>query len=426
MRFGPALLPACATPLRIAASRGKPADLEREPYPTIMRIGIDTLPLVQSMHGGAGPYIRHLITGLQEIDRQNEYWIFTSSWSSKEFQLTAPNFHEVNFSFNQENRLIRVLVEQVRIPQYARKLELTVVHSPIYVAPLRLPCASVVTIHDLQAFYPELTRTWRWAQYYYYRLLIPPSLRRASRIIAISDFTAQDLVDKLHVPPGRIATIHRGVDQELFRSDLDASRDAEIRARYELDKDYLLCVGGYAPHKNLDTVAKAMEILRRERGVDMQLVVIGLQTDFFRHWRSRLPAGPLNAGRYRFPGHVPTGDLPYLYKMARCLVCASLFEGFGLPLLEAFACGCPVISSNTTALPEVAGGAALLIDPLDARAIASAIHELCTNGTLRSQLIQKSLARARGCTWRREAAATLATYEAAAEAGRGGARNRSS
>jgi len=379
-----------------------------------MRIGINALALAGSVHGGARTYLKGLVEALQAVDRENQYWIFANDYSARVLQPVSANFRLVHLPLSAENRPRRVLTEQLSLPGYAERLQLDVLHSPMQLAPLRARCASVVTIHDLHYLYPELARRWDLGRRLLYQVLVPRSVRRAARVIAVSRFTARDLTDKLQVAPSRIVTVYEGVDHAVFHNRADERQCAETRQRYGLGKDFALCVGGFGPHKNTETVGRAMDICRDKHGLDMQLVVAGTQSAFSPEWSSKIAAQSPNRRHYNFPGHVSPDSLACFYRMARVFVFTSLFEGFGLPLLEAFACGCPVVCSNRAALPEVAGGAAFLVDPLNPEQIAAAIVKVCTTPGLRDQLVSLGLRRAGEFSWERAASETVAVYRLAA------------
>jgi glycosyltransferase involved in cell wall biosynthesis len=260
------------------------------------------------------------------------------------------------------------------LPYVARGAD--VLHCPTYRAPLRCRTPVVVTVHDLAVFrFPEAFRPWTRT---YSRSLVPRVVRAAARVIAVSEFTKREVVELLGVPADRVAVVPNAVDP-VFSPDGPAAAG-----------DYVLAVGTLEPRKNLARLAEAAE------RVGVELRVVGA-----RGWgRVELP------GSVRWLGELPDEELAALYRGARCLAYPSLYEGFGIPVLEAMACGCAVVTSAGGACEEVAGGAAVLVDPLDVASIAEGI-ERAHDGAAGIQ-------RAAQFSWQRSAAATASVYRTAA------------
>jgi alpha-1,3-rhamnosyl/mannosyltransferase len=253
-----------------------------------------------------------------------------------------------------------------------------VLHCPTYRAPLRSRTPVVVTVHDLAVFrHPEAFRTWTRT---YSRALVPLVVRAARRVIAVSDFTKRELLDLVGLDEARVRVVPNGVAGGFSPNGPAAHGD------------YVLAVGTLEPRKNLPRLAAAVERL----GVELRIVGA-------RGWgRVELP------GSVRWLGEVPDAELAALYRGARCLAYPSLYEGFGIPVLEALACGCPVVTSAGGACEEVAGGAAVLVDPLDEGSIAAGVER--ADGALR----EAGLARAAEFSWSRAAAETVEVYREAA------------
>jgi glycosyltransferase involved in cell wall biosynthesis len=241
---------------------------------------------------------------------------------------------------------------------------------------------------------------------------MPLYCRRADRIIAISHATQRDLIAAYDVPPEKVTVIHEAADPRFQPQPPEAVE--AVRTRYGLPERYLLSVGTIEPRKNLTRLLEAFEALHAE-GLTDALVVVGgrgwLYDDFF----ARLERSPAREA-VLFPGYVPDADLPPIYAGAQALAFPSLYEGFGLPVLEAMACGAPVACSNTSSLPEVAGDAALLFDPHDVTAITQALHRLLSDDTLHADLQQRGRGRAATFSWDRVAAETEAVYNIVSDA----------
>ncbi len=271
---------------------------------------------------------------------------------------------------------------------------------PAHVVPLRHP-RSVVTIHDVgYLHHPEshpaaarrmLHATTRW------------STRVASRIIAISEATKRDLTAHYAVPAERIQVIHHGVDHTMRL----ASRESivELRHRLGLPEAYVLFVGTIQPRKNLGRLAEAMSFVANA-GLPHRLVLAGKRGWLASEVETHISRSA-SADRVQYLGYVATSDLPTLYSGADAFCFPSLYEGFGLPLLEAMACGTPVVAANSSAIPEVAGDAALLVDPTDVAAIGTALVRVLTGEPIRRQCIVRGRTRASTYTWERTAEATI-------------------
>ena len=276
---------------------------------------------------------------------------------------------------------------------------------PAHVLPLVHPRRSVVTVHDLgYLYYPGAHRPFdRWYLHWSTRYHV----RAARHLIADSQATRDDLIRHYRAAPERVTVVTPGCD-EIFRPVTDANRLAQVKGRYNIRGDYLLHVGTLQPRKNVERLLGAFA--RLDGG--LQLVLAGkrgwLYDRIFRQVEE------LGLGdRVLFTGHVPQADLPSLMSGARLLAMPSLYEGFGLPVVEAMACGTPVVCSNASSLPEVAGDAALLVDPLDVEAWAEAMRRVLEDQRLRAELIARGLQQARQFSWGQCARQVLTILETA-------------
>jgi len=298
---------------------------------------------------------------------------------------------------------------QAGVTWAARRAKCSLLHLPSGVGPLRSTLPSVVTVHDLAALrFPEFFRSWHGG---YIRLVLPHLARTARAVIADSSATKADVVEFLHVPEARVAVVPLAVRAGIGEVADDSTAAHEVRARYALPGRFVLAVGTIEPRKNLKRLLEAVRrMATRPGGQDIALVHAGpggwLTDDVAQ------AASALGNGRVRFLGHVSTADLAALYSLADCCAYPSLWEGFGLPVLEAMACGCPVLTSRASALPELAGGAALLVDPTSTEEIEEGLTRLWTDESLRARLKQRGLARAREFSWERAARETVAVYDA--------------
>jgi glycosyltransferase involved in cell wall biosynthesis len=290
-------------------------------------------------------------------------------------------------------------------PRLAARAGASLVHVQYFVAP-RLPCPAVVTVHDLSFVRaPELLRV---RDRLLFRRFVPGSLRRARHVIAVSEFTRRDLADAYDIPLDRITAIPNGVSG-AFRPLPDARR--HVADRLGLAEEYVLFVGALTPRKNPVALLEAFERVARVHGVH-QLVLAGADRGSGAAMRRRADELGLT-GRLRLLGHVAEPDLPALYGAAEAVCVPSLYEGFGLPALEAMACGTPVVASGTTGLSEAVGDAALTFDPTSVDDIALALERVLGDASLRARLVEAGRARAAGFTWRRSAEATAQVYREA-------------
>ena len=263
---------------------------------------------------------------------------------------------------------------------------------------------SVLTVHDL--IFRLFPRHHKRLNYWYLNAAMPLYCRRASAIIAVSQATRRDLVQAYGLDPAKITVVHEAAAPHFVPA--SPARVAQVRARYGLPEDYLLHVGTIEPRKNLSRLLEAIHALR-QAGQDVRLVVVGgqgwLYADFFRRLEE------LGLGQaVQLPGYLPDADLPAVYSGARLVVVPSLYEGFGLPVLEAMACGAPVVCSRASSLPEVGGDAARYFNPDDVPAMADAILAVWRDAELRETLRRQGLARAAHFSWARAAEETLAVY----------------
>lgn len=368
---------------------------------THMRIGIDA-HMVGTRETGNETYIIGLIEGLERIDPNNRYVLYTPiPGIAKQGLANRSTLH---------TRLIRPANSWLRIPlslpvaAWQDSLELLHV---TYHAPPVCPCPTIVTIHDVSfRFFPD---SFSWRDWLVLSILVPFSAHSARYIITVSENSKRDLIREYRLPPEKIVVTPEAA-RIPFQPDIARTTLDSIRARYCLHKPYILALGNLQPRKNLGRLIAAYAALQKNHQIEHQLVIAG-QT----HWRSselfrRVRAAGLEQD-VLFTGYVDDTDLPGLYRGADCFVYPSLYEGFGLPVLEAMACGTPVVASNTASIPEVTGDAAVLVDPLDIGQIAEAIHQVLTITDLRHRLAAAGLKRAQAFSWDRLARQTLEVYQ---------------
>ncbi len=335
-----------------------------------MRIGINTFALSAARGmAGSGRYILELSRALAHHPGGHEIILLANddNWEL----LPEAGCTRIRCEGFTTVRPLRILWEQTALPALARRLKLDVLHSPVFIAPMWLPCASVVSILDMTWFLTPEHHT--RAKGAYFRSMIPVSASRAAHIIAISEATKQDVVSLLDVAGEKVTVTHLGVDLERFTPGR-AGPAAHLAARYGIKTPYVLYVGKLEPRKSLPTLIRAFDRIAGDFPAH-QLVLAGNPGWDYAEVEATLHDIGCRE-RVRFTGFVEEADLPALYAAADLFVYPSLYEGFGFPVLEAMACGTPVITSNLSSLPEVAGDAALLVDPHDMNALANAMQQV--------------------------------------------------
>jgi glycosyltransferase involved in cell wall biosynthesis len=380
-----------------------------------MKIAIDALLLGRP--GGVGGYVASLLRALALCDRPsaqtgasaNEYVIYTTRGALLPSELTEDRF-SVRRPGGLSARWLRVFWQQAILPRQLAEDGVDVLHAPSYVAPLKAEVPVVLTLHDVIALkYPHLCSR---ANARHYRHVLPLAARKASLIVASSCATRDDIVSILGLPPEKVRVIYPGVDA-VFHPVADEGVLAAACRAWHLPRRFILFVGNIEPKKGLDTLMVAFDNLVRREKLPHGLVVVGAPQRGMRRLRalvSRLGLGE----RVLFTGHMPQGDLPALYSLADLFVFPSLYEGFGLPPLEAMACGTPVVCSNAGSLPEVVADAAVTVPPGDAEALRQAIAHGVADDTLRERLVSKGRERVARFTWASAAAQLLEAYRDAA------------
>ncbi len=362
-----------------------------------MRIGIDAR-LVHYIRGGISNYILRLLPALAALDDENEYLVLHSRKSPPPF--SQANFRPVPCWTPPHNRWERRALSLELIP---RRLDL--LHAPDFIPPAWGYRRVVITVHDLTfLYYPQFLTA---ASRRHYNRQIQWAVRRADHILADSHATRADLMAVLGVPEEKITVVHLAADP-AFRP-LSAAEIVAVLSRYRLAPGYLLSVGTLEPRKNLPGLLQAYRLLLDERVTDAPLVLVGGKGWLYETIFAQVDALRLR-DRVRFLHDVPDADLPALYNGAAVMATASFYEGFGLPPLEAMACGTPVVVAERASLPEVVGEAGLLVNPNEPDDIAHGLARVLSDGALRAQMRTLGLAQAARFSWERTARETLAVY----------------
>ena len=382
-----------------------------------MRIAIDTRRIGDF---GVGTYIRNVVRMLGRTDRQNDYLLVGPAEPLADIGDLPPNF--VNAPYSLPDTSARNYFEFQGI---LRKFHCDVLHVPhLFSSPQYIPCRYVVTVHDLlDHFYPPQgeSATRRSLRFYFTRRV----LCRAERIFAVSNSTRNDIGRLFHIPLSKVEVIYNAIDERFRRGHATDADRQFIAERYQVNYPFLLYAGNIRPHKNVIRIIEAFSALKTElekegRLHDLKLIIIG--DELSQHpdlRRTVVRSGVTND--VRFLGFLPIDVLRIFYDTAKMFVFPSLYEGFGLPPLEAMAHGTPVVTSNTSSLPEVVGNAAVLVNPENVFDIMRALHRVLVDQSLRERLKRAGYEQSLTFSWESSVERILQVYEEVAQQGRAAA-----
>jgi glycosyltransferase involved in cell wall biosynthesis len=340
---------------------------------------------------GIGTYIRNLLRHLARIDHTTDYVVLARDEDTAFVSELGENFRSVA-----ERSGPYSVREQLAVPLDLRRERPDLFHAPHYVLPVLTPSRSIVTIHDcIHLRFPQYLPN--RLGYAYARGSLWVATHRSARVLTVSEASKRDILDYFRVPESKITVIYNGID-ERFSEEPPADEVMRVRERYQLNDPFVLYAGNIKPHKNLERLIEAFHIVRRGEFEHVKLLIIGDEISKYATLRRAVHRYKLHK-HVRFFGFVPDATLAILYRLARVFVFPSLYEGFGLPPLEAMASGTPVITSNVSSLPEVVGDAAMLIDPYQPEAIAGAMRRVLADDRLRDDMRERGLARAREFSW---------------------------
>lgn len=364
-----------------------------------MNIAIDYTAAARQ-RAGIGRYTRSLVNALARQDESNQFALYVprDALYLEDARALPKNYRIARAPLSERYMVAMWQRARVPVPIDFFTGGADVFYSPDFVLPPTRAPRKILTIHDLSfKRHPETAvPNLKW----YLEAAVPRAIARADLILADSDATRRDLQEFFNTPPARIQTLYSGYES-FFQRVTAANELQRVRAAYALHKPFLLCVGTIEPRKNLARLIEAFSKLKRRR--DLELVIAG-----GRGWMyDEIYEAPQKFGvsaQVRFIGFTPDADLPALYSLAELFVYPSLYEGFGLPVLEALACGAAVVTANNSSLPEVTGDAALLVEARDVDALVWAIQRLLDDHTWREILQNKALAQAKKFSWDKSAA----------------------
>lgn len=382
-----------------------------------MKIGLDISTVKTGSSTGVETYTQSFLKKLNALNQgRNRYYAFTTR---NNLSLRDPSFRGIDFVLfpgNNERRWLRVFMQQLLIPYHSTRVGLDVVNFQNGIASLFLPCASVLHIKTLHHYHTP--KSIALEQTLARRLLFGPSARCADLIIANTEYTRKDICRFLHVPADKVVVIPEGVDTDVFQPCRDGEEEhIEMVLRQNgVQKPYLLFVSALWPYKNPQALVAALRwLLDNRKDLGHDLVIVGGDDVGYLARLKQLAHELGLARRVRFLGHIADRKVVRcFYVGAQAFVYPSLYETFGLTVLEAMACGTPVVASNRTSLPEVVGDAGLLVDPENVPQLGQEIYRILEDDRLRRELIERGLERARHFSWERTVVETVRVYERAA------------
>ena len=358
---------------------------------------------------GIGTYIRNVVRTLARLDRDSKYFLIGSPTKVAEFGQLPPNFHAVALEGRDDT-----IKGNLDFRAIVRRLQCDVVHVPhLFWIPRGLGCPYVLTVHDLleHMYGSHNASSMRRSMHFYMTRRV---LRKAARVIAVSQFTRNEIEKLLAIPDARIEVVYNAIDERFLHGHATAADRELIAQRYQVNYPFILYAGAIRPHKNVVRIIEAFSALKSElqkeqQYPDLKLIIIG--DDLSSHPRLRrtvVRSGVQND--VRFLGFVPIEVLRIFYDVAKVFVFPSLYEGFGLPPLEAMAHGTPVVASNTSSLPEVTGNAALLVNPENVFEIRRGLQRALLDSTMRAQMKQRGYEQAQRFSWTTSVSRILEIY----------------
>jgi glycosyltransferase involved in cell wall biosynthesis len=353
---------------------------------------------------GIGTYVRNLVRHLARLDGETTYFLFCARADEATLRDLAANFVPVV----DESAGYRVR-EHYSIPLKLRSLGADLLHTPHYVLPLLCGVPAVTTIHDcIHLLFPEYLPN-RMALRYA-RLMMGSAIRRSALVFTVSEASRRDILSFYpEADPDRVKVVPNAIDAAILE-DPGEEETERVKERYQIRGRFVLYAGNVKPHKNLDRLIAAFGLLKQRPGhEDLKLLIIGDEVNRYGSLRRNVEAAGVRQD-VRFFGFVPDSTLAALYRLASVFAFPSLYEGFGLPPLEAMACGTPVVTSRLSSLPEVVGDAALLVDPYSVEDIASGLELVLSDETLRADLVARGRERVTHFSWERSVRAIHSGY----------------
>ncbi|MFA0960562.1 glycosyltransferase family 4 protein [Roseivirga sp. BDSF3-8] len=371
-----------------------------------MRIGIEAQRLFRKKKHGMEVVALEVIRHLQEIDRENEYFIFVKEDEDSDCLTPTENFEIVTIP-----SASYPIWEQINLPKAASRYKLDVLHCTCNTAPLMTGVPMVLTLHDI--IYLESV-SFKGTAYQnfgnlYRRYVVPRIVGKCEKVLTVSHFEKEKIIARLDLPEDKVEVVYNAINRKFRKID-DEEQLAGIRKTYDLPEDFILLFGNTAPKKNTIGALKAYVSYCNQVSDPLPMVITDIEPAFIEKLLQEMGARHLR-DKLHLKDYIAFDQLPYVYSMATFFLYPSLRESFGMPILEAMACGTPVITSDTSSMPEVAGSAALLSDPFKPDSIASQMVKMHEDEALRTELITKGLNRASEFNWTSTAEQVLSVYK---------------
>jgi len=363
---------------------------------------------------GVGTYIRNIVRTLSRIDHENQFFLIGPPAKVQEIGALPPNFH--NLPAVAPERSFRGYRE---FRAALKRLDCDLVHVPnLFSVPRLLPCPYVMTVHDMLEHMSGLRQQTGFAGAWHMQMT-KQVLRRAARIFAVSNFTRTEIEKLFQIPPCQIEVVYNAIDERFLRGHASATDRELIEQRYQVNYPFLLYAGRVSPHKNVVRMIEAFSALKTELEKDqaypdLKLIIIGDDLSGNPDLRRTVVRSCVQ-NDVRFLGFVPIEVLRIFYDSAKIFVFPSLYEGFGLPPLEAMAHGTPVVTSNATSLPEVVGNAAVLVNPENVFEIMRALHRVLMNQPLRDRMTERGYKQVTKFSWENSVRRVLDVYRQVAQ-----------
>lgn len=369
-----------------------------------MKIGIDARAAKWYRGTGIGTYTYELIDNINKVDSSNDYLIFLPDTNSFDINLEN-NFKLRNINVNIRNNFW----DEINIPNILKDSEVELYHVPQNGVglPMDKKCKFVITLHDIIPYKIPQTVSSRYLKIFTEEL--PKIIPLCDGIITVSNFSKDDIAKAFNFPKDKIFVTYLSAE-DIYKPIDKLKSKKIIEKEYGISGDFILYVGGFSPRKNIVGIIKAFEHIRNRIDKNLKLVIAGKKGISYQNYISLTEKLNLTSNVI-FPGFIALSHMPYLYNSAELLVYPSLYEGFGLPPLEAMACGTPVIVSNSTSLSEIFNKSAIMVNPYNIDALGEAIYECLENNILRRQLISRGFNLCKNLTWKNTALSTINSYK---------------
>jgi len=371
-----------------------------------MKIAIEAQRLFRKKKHGMDIVALELIKHLQQLDQVNEYFILVKPDTDNKILSETPNFHIIEIQGGPYP-----LWEQYHLPKMIRKINPDILHCTSNTTPIFVSAPLVLTLHDILFMQRiDFTKGTLYQRYgnLYRRLIVPRIIHKCKKIITVSGFQKKEIDAYFSLPPDRVKVIYNSFDYR-FKNIAHGDQLSLSRKKFNLPEKFILYLGNTHPNKNINNVLKAISLLHHETNEKISLVMPDIDESFLSKILAEIDDPGLRS-QIILTGYIPNSELKYVYTMASVFLYPSFYESFGIPILEAMACGTPVITSNAAAMPEIAAGAAIIIDPKEPTSLKNAMITLLSSPIQHSLYRERGLQRAKSFDWRVTADQVMATY----------------